>query len=67
MPEEVQKSPEQLQIGDVIPEWGVDRLVKHVEFVTENKKVYARVTFADEQYAVYSPGTLIRVLQSEES
>jgi hypothetical protein len=61
----VTKTPEQLVIGDVIPIWGDDLVVNHVEFETDLTASGARtaiVTFEDGTRAVYAPGTQIAVL-----
>lgn len=61
------KTPEQIQIGDVIPVWGKDMTVSHVKFIGspeegESPNRAAKITFTDGTYAFYPPGAEIRIV-----
>jgi hypothetical protein len=58
------KSPEQLVIGDVIPNWGADLVVKHTapEPLGYDIPLSIRVEFESGRYANYPVGTAIRVV-----
>lgn len=64
----VYKTPEQLQIGDVVPVWGNDLVVAGVTFLQTDPNSgepgrFARVTFKDSTVAKYAPGTVIAVVK----
>jgi hypothetical protein len=55
------KSPEQLIIGDIIPSWGNDFVVRHTVPVTGNTSY--RVSFEGGEQVDYPVGTAIKVLR----
>lgn len=64
----VYKTPEQLQIDDIVPVWGDDLTVAEVKFLHTDPNSnepgrYARVMFKDGSVAYYSPGTVIAVVK----
>lgn len=57
------KSPEQIVIDDVIPNWGVDLVVTHViEVWDKDLGRRFRVTFADKTFALYPVGVAVKVI-----
>lgn len=62
------KTPEQLQIGDVIPVWGEDLVVEFVAplFADEDgeyKSIYSKVHFTNGRTVQYAPGACVHVIK----
>ena len=58
----ITKTPEQLQIGDVIPGWYDNIIVESIQF---DAGVLAVVTFNNGMKVGYSPGSVVEVIRED--
>lgn len=62
------KTPEQLQIGEVIPVWGQDLIIEHTEQLGQEisphvMKEFTRVTFEGGVVCDYPHGAVVAVVE----